>query len=203
MKKYLSILAVTALAASAFAQGTVNFANSAASLIKVGTSPTDPAATSLASPGFVQLYWAPAGTVYTPYAGDPAAWKTANAAFAAAGDAKGILAAAAGRFNGGTITVPTTVAGAGIEAVVVGWQGNYASFDAAVAANAAVGASARVTFATTGNPSTVPPGTAASLTAAGFAGLTVSPATSVIPEPSSLALAGLGAAALLIFRRRK
>jgi len=201
MKKYLSILAVMALAASAFAQGTILLQNSATTTVKLGANPTDPTAANLALPGFVQLYWAPAGTAYTPYAGDPAAFLAANSAWKFAGVPKTLVAP--GRFNGGAIEITGIAAGGPVEAAVVAWQGNFASFDAAVAANSAVGASARVTFASTGNPTTTPPGTAASLVNAGFAGLTVSPATSVIPEPSSLALAGLGAAALLIFRRRK
>jgi len=53
------------------------------------------------------------------------------------------------------------------------------------------------TLAATGNPTTVPPGIPVSINPA-FPGLTID----LIPEPSSMALAGLGTVSLLLFRRR-
>lgn len=200
MKKYLSILAVTALAASAFAQGTVSFVNNSASIVKAGTDLASAVAIP-ANGGYVQLLWAPSGTAATPYtAGSLTDWLAANPGWAAIDASIKAVGPAAGRFNAGAITVPTATPGAPIQAAVAAWQGNFASFNAAAAAQAATGISSSFAVAT-GNPTTTPPGTAASITGAGqFTGVT---ALSIIPEPSALTLAGLGAAALMIFRRRK
>lgn len=200
MKRYLSTLAVVALAASAFAQGTVNFANSSGSLITAnGTA-------IAANGGFAQLIWAPAGTANpTPYAqGDPAAWFTANSAWQAVTAANGgidNIGPAAGRFAGGTATVPTATPGASIQAIVAGWTGNFADLNAAFAGQASIGMSAPFTLAT-GNPTTVPPGTPGVMSTVFTGGVNALPTGAVIPEPSTLALAGLGVAALLVLRRR-
>jgi hypothetical protein len=199
MKKYLSILAVVAMASSAFAQGTVAFANNGQSLVTASGTAIP------ANGGFAQLLWAPSGTASSAYTqGDPAAWFAANPGWAAATAAQGGIDAigpVAGRFTGNTVTVPTATPGATIQAIVAGWTGNYADLNLAYAGHASIGFSAAFQVAT-GNPTTVPPGTAASITGAGqFTGLNALP-TTIIPEPSTLALAGLGVAALLVLRRR-
>jgi len=202
MKKYLSILAVVAVAASAFAQGTINFANNGTTLVMV-----DPGAggTPFAAPvgGYVQLLWAPAGTAGAggTTVPDIASWFAANQGWAAVSAANGgvdTIGPVAGRFTGNTVTVPTATPGAPIEAIVAGWQG--AATDVSQAAN--IGLSTR--FAVdTGNPLATPTAEfAASITGAGqFTGMTI-PGGPIIPEPSTLALAGLGVAALLVLRRR-
>lgn len=202
MKKYLGILAVTAMAVSAFAQGTVSFVNSSTSLVKAGTD----AATAQPIPvngGFVELLWAPSGTALaapwnpnapvslTAFLAANPGWQALPASIKAVGPI------AAGRFNAGAVTVPTATPGAPIQAAVAAWRGNFATFDAALQGGEAVGVGASFAVAT-GNPTTTPPGTAGSLS--GFTGVT---ALTIVPEPSSLALAGLGAAALLILRRRQ
>ena len=83
MKKYLSMLAVVAVAASAFAQGTVNFANNGTTLVKAGAD----AASAVAVPvngGYVQFLWAPSGTAAGAYTGQSlTAWLGANTAWKA------------------------------------------------------------------------------------------------------------------------
>jgi len=195
MKKYLSMLAVVAVAASAFAQGTVNFANNSSTLVKLpdGTSvPKDQ--------GYVQLLWAPSGTAATAWnpSQNLTAWLAANPGWnAIATSIKPMVGA--GRFSGGGITVPTATPGAPIQAAVASWASTAQSFDAAFTAGSPIGVTSAFAL-NTGNPSTTPPGTPNPLTTAtGFTGVNLV----VVPEPSTLALAGLGAAALLIFRRRK
>jgi hypothetical protein len=198
MKKYLSMLAVVAVAASAFAQGTVNFSNNGSTLVKLPDGTSVPA-----NGGFVQLLWAPANTAATDLGANQnlTQWLTANPGWAKIDTSVKAIGPVAGRFLGGTVTVPTSTPGAPINAAVASWAGSAANFDAAVAAGSAVGISAEFAV-TTGNPNTTPAGTPAVITGVGqFGGMTLG--TSVIPEPSSLALAGLGAAALLVFRRRK
>jgi len=198
------MLAVVALASSAFAQGTVTFA-SGSSLVRQAASANDPAPVPVAvNGGFVQLYWAAAGTAdptaWTP-AQSPSDWLAANTAWKAVPDSiKAINGPVAGRFNGGIVAVPTATPGAAIKGLVMGWGGNYASADAAYTASGFVGVSA--TFAvTSGNPTTTPAGLPGS-TIGAFQGMTLLP-ISVVPEPSTLTLAGLGIAALLAIRRRK
>lgn len=203
MKKILCTLAVVGLASSMYAQGLVSFQNSSASVIKQKNAgePDSAAVAVPANGGFVQLIWAPAGTAWSYNAavdGALSGWLTTSSWKILDGSLKAI-GPAAGRFNAGGLTVPTATPGAAIDAVIVGWTGNAVSFDDATTEGALTGISSKFSV-TTGNPTTEPPGTPAAITGAGqFTGLIVT----VVPEPSSLALAGLGAAALLIFRRRK
>jgi hypothetical protein len=202
MKKYLSILAVAAMAAyatSAFAQGTVVFSNGTG-LVKQWTAADNSTLMNVPKGGgSVQLYWAPAGTAYQGWTGtsSAAAWFASNPGWTL-GPVVGFNTPSAGKFSGGTLTLtPLTPAGTGIDYVIIGWTGTHAGLDAALTANAMVGVSTK-TPSGTGNPTTTPPGTPTGLSDT-FAGMTLQP----VPEPSTFALAGLGAAALLIFRRRK
>ncbi|MCX6922237.1 MAG: PEP-CTERM sorting domain-containing protein, partial [Verrucomicrobia bacterium] len=109
---------------------------------------------------------------------------------------------AAGRFQGGTVTVTGIPAGGNIEYIMLGWTGGT-TLDLAIASGGMIGQSALVTGIATGNPTSIPAGTP-TLMNASFGGMTLGPlVTGPVPEPSTFALAGLGAAALLIFRRRK
>ena len=111
-----------------------------------------------------------------------------------------------GEFFYGTVTT-TQPAGGGsadatlnVELAIAGWTGGFANYAAALAAGNAPSIGITAAF---GNPTGgggSPPSTAATLvdwTAANSLVLSSS------PEPTTLALGGLGAAALLMFRRRK
>lgn len=199
MKKYLSMLAVLAVAASAFAQGTVAFQNNNASRVSANGAFIEP------GQGSAMLIWAPASAAApSAYAQtDPAAWFTANPAWLAVPSSVIAIGPTPGRFNKGEVRIDqVTPAGGTIQAIVAGWTGNYTDLQAAFNGNAAIGFSAPFTI-DTGDPTTVPPGTAAGITGAGqFTGLNALPTGGVIPEPSTFALAGLGVAALLVLRRR-
>jgi len=202
MKKYLSVLAVAAMATyatSALGQGILTFANNTG-LVKQWTSAADSTLISVPKGGgFVQLFWAAGGTAYTPWTASLSGsqWAAANTGWTL-GSAVGFTTPAAGKFNGGNLTLsPLANIGAGIDYVVVGWSGAAANFDAAIAAGGMVNVSDKF-HSSVGDGSAVPPGAPVSI-AGTFTGMTLQP----VPEPSTLALAGLGAAALLIFRRRK
>jgi hypothetical protein len=203
MKKYLSVLTVAAMAAyatSAFGQGILTFANNNAGLVKQWGDATGSTLVSVPSGGGqVALFWAAANTAYTPWSGG-----MSQTAFVAANPGWKLEAAVgfnpllAGRFNAGNLTLsPLANIGAGVDYVVMGWTGT-AGFDAALAAQGGMVNVSGKFHTAVGDGSTVPPG-APVLMSGTFTGLTLQP----VPEPSTFALAGLGAAALLIFRRRK
>ena len=87
--------------------------------------------------------------------------------------------------------------------MVIGWTGPYATYDAAYVADLAtpnssfLGMSAVATTET--GVTQINPGVPVNLSIT-FQGMTLAPA--VIPEPTIVLLAGLGAVLLLLFRRR-
>jgi len=216
MKKLVSTLTISALAVSAFAQGTISLINNSTTVVQQWASAADHTLSSVAANGGkVQFFAAPDGTAFKAlgtyattgvaqgFALDyktVATWMAANPGWNAyqIADIKPV----AGRFNGNTATVTPLAAGGKIEYVLAGWTGTSATLDAAIVANAMIGQSALYTGVATGDPTTTPiPGTPTSLTAT-FTGMSLAPQATV-PEPSTFALAGLGAAAMLILRRRK
>jgi len=100
--------------------------------------------------------------------------------------------------NGSTSwTASNLTAGNAYSCIMVAWSGAYTTVSAASTANALVGCSKVFTY----TPA-VPPGSAPSMTAlVGTFGVggTIAPT----PEPGTMALAALGGASLLLFRRRK
>jgi hypothetical protein len=216
MKKLIGILAISALAVPVFAQGTISVGNGATSLVQAWASAADHTLSAVpANGGKIQFFAAADGTAFKPLGtllttGDAQGfslayqnlsdWMGANAGWAAYQIAS--LAPIAGRFNAGTATVTPLAAGGKIEYVLAGWTGTFASLDAAIAGKASIGQSALVTGVATGDPTTTPPGTATLLNAT-FTGMTLAPQATGIPEPTTIALAGLGAAAMLFLRRRK
>jgi hypothetical protein len=212
MKKLLGIMAVTALAVSAFAQGQITF-NNATGLVKQWTSATDPTLlTSLKGNVMVELISAPVGTTlanpnltgYNTLASFLAANSGWAAATAATGGSNPGGLAVNGIFGLGNLNL-NVAGGASAEYFVIGWTGanggalgTATSYDTAVALGSAwFGQSAIFTTTTgdpNGTPATLPTGTKST-----FGGMTLAP---VVPEPATFALAGLGLAALVAFRRR-
>jgi hypothetical protein len=95
--------------------------------------------------------------------------------------------------SGGTVTVAGLAAGTVGYFEVAGWTGNAASY-----AQATGDAGFTTVFGGNTGGSGSPPAPPVNLT--GWSGnLNLTP----VPEPTTIALGGLGAAALLLFRRRK
>lgn len=217
MKKLLGIMAISALAASAFAQGTVVIGNQTG-LVKQWTSSSDQTLMSVAKgSGYVELVAAPKGTSLSPlYAaqsfkfGSQAAWLAANPGWAVAtgfggGANPGPIGLGAGLFANGNASLAGVAGGGSADYIILGWTGTSTTVDQAIAAwtagNAMFGESAIATTLTA-DPSAVPPGVPVALRTT-FPGMTLTPVGTIVPEPSTFALAGLGAAAMLILRRRK
>jgi len=198
MKKLAAILCLSALTTGAFAQGLVTFLNSGTTLSTSSATVGGPQTATGGSVGswYYGLLIAASGTT------DPTTF-TFSGVYAT-------NISTAGRFFGGA-NVPVTgwAAGATMAFEVAGWSatlghdwqngwlkgtfsgsGNFGLSSIATAASGGAGTPASPALNLFGGASGIQNG------------FNLGPA-GAIPEPSSMALAGLGAAALLIFRRRK
>jgi len=221
MKKILVALAVVASVGSSFAQGTVAFVNGTTS--KVGTNSVVNGVSTGSISGLGNYYFAlfysasatkvggsSAAVVGTngTYAFNDASWTFAPGAY-------GTNIASAGRFssvisdaNGATAV--TGVAGGSVaQFTVIGWSANIGSTLAALQSwynngspttlTGWIGESIVSSPITTGAGVGLPPGLFGST-----GPITAFTLGQVVPtpEPSTMALAGLGSAALFLFRRR-
>lgn len=182
MKKLILTVALGVACVSAFAQGQLNFANFGAGA-NAPIFDTD-GTTKLAGTAFqADLYWAP-GTV------------TDSTVLTALGQPANF--ASSGFFLGGTRTITGQPGGATITGQVRVWDTADGSSWSQVAnspsATARVGESVLFQIALT-----VPPTTPNSLTGLNGHSFSLHP----VPEPSALALAGVGLAGMLVLRRRK
>ncbi len=209
MKKTLLTLTLVAATAAAFAQGKVSFGNDSQHYFVLGTvSSADVglgggvASTSgntvSGAPGAIPVSPLPSGAtlVAALYGGTTAGNMTLQ---------KSVTLDATGWLQAGRM-VPQNVVLTGIPGAapaffqIYVYNGAYATPQAAEAAGAYFGTSGQFTTSPGGSlsyPGLVSGGPANSTWTAN--NLVVS----TIPEPSTFALAGLGAAAMLIFRRRK
>jgi hypothetical protein len=195
MKKLAAILCLSGLTTGAFAQGLVNFFNTSSTLSSATVGGSTGATSGAAGSWYYGLLIAAPGTT------DPKAFTfTGNYA---------TNVAFAGRFTGGTPGVTGWAPGASEAYEVAVWSsslgttfqngwltGNFGG------KNGNFGLSGIATGVAGGGS---PPAPAFNLfggTGGIQNGFNALP-TSAVPEPTSMALAGLGAAALFIFRRRK
>lgn len=189
MKKILVTMALVATTAlTTYGQGRIGFDN-----LGTGNAVTIEETGEFVGADFsVQLVWAPQGTYATQAAFDAAILGSSGpiAFFGVTGlaPAHGPTADGAGLFDGGNVAVAVGTYTVQARAWFNG--GQYATFDAANG-NTFTGRSLFQDIASTAAP------TPANFTA--FAPFTVT----MIPEPTTFALTGLGAASLLLFRRRK
>jgi len=206
MKKIAITLLSVAAATSMYAQGNFNFNNLSSSGAITINSSNNAGAAEGAGGFFVgtgytaSLYWGAASatqfgqlTYFPITGGDPV--------FFGAGVADADQSAFAGNFDGGNVGFPAT-ANIPIEVAVAVWwsgpgsggHGAATSYAQAVADgyNAGISGLVPITLTTSADPSTIQDLTA-------LASFTVG---TVAPEPTTLALCGLGAASLLLFRRK-
>lgn len=185
MTRTLVAIGCTLLTAGAMAQGTVNFRN-----VNVAAGVSAPVfqadgTTRLGTGYWAQLYAGPAGTAAGSLVavGVPVQFQNNIT-----------TGLPTGQVNGGA--VDTGLAGASSATIQMrAWAGSAgANYEAAFATGAGYGFSTPITV-TLGNSAANPPTTPADLV--GLASFNL-----VVPEPSTIALGLLGAAALLIRRRK-
>jgi|SRR6185295_9154766 len=196
MKKLLLFVGLLVAGFAAMAQGTVNFSNGAAGVNAV-VNDVD-GTTKLSGAGFTAgLYAGPSGTI----------WSSLTLVAPTANFATG---ASAGYFFGGSHAVPGVPEGSAAAYQVRVWSANFATWDLAWAAyqagdtTAKIGVSSSAAWNGTGLPSTV--GTTPNLgglsPTPNLLGLQSFKLFQAVPEPSTIALGLLGAAALLLRRRK-
>lgn len=207
MKKLLLLTGFSlAVVAPAFSQGSMSFLWTGSSFstgIKIG-SPSNPSAQLsgwyVGSDYSAEAYMA-TGTGVAEGSLAPIAATLTSMGFVAgtattAGGGPGTDGS--GLINGAAPDTGLAVGNATIQVRVWYNGGQYATYEAALAAGVNTGKSLEYTIALAGS-GTPPP----SLDDIGMAAFNVQGTGTIMPEPSTFALAGLGAAALLIFRRRK
>jgi hypothetical protein len=162
----------------ASAQGTVSFSSSSTAH-KVTTDGT----TAVGAGYIAALYWGPQGSL--------------EGALTQIGATTGVTAGTGFLVNGGTRTTGAgTAPGAQGTFQVRAWTSSSgATWEAAVGSGSGFGGKSIVFNNNTGDGGVIP----AQQLAGWNAPITVTP----IPEPSTIALAGLGLASLLVIRRRK
>jgi hypothetical protein len=204
MKKTLTTLALLAVAAASFAQGIVNFGNSSTTLISANGVSMPGSATSTF---YFAIFMAPSGTVTADFQTIPtggftdAAWGNALYTTVNHASAAGRLATTAAAAQ-----IPGFAGGSTADFIVRGWSANAGATYAEALASYGAGLQGAL-FGTSriGNNIVLSDGAGIPVTTLfGVGGNQIGGFNLVpVPEPSSMALAGLGAASLLIFRRRK
>jgi len=207
MKKLAITLLSVAAATSMYAQGNFNFNNlSSSGTITVGSN----GVAGQGNAGFfvgtgysASLYWGPStATQFSQLTYFPIS--TGDPVFFGTGVADPDQTGFAGNFDGGNVSFPGTGPIPIEVGVAVWWSGAGSgghgvatSYNQALADGYNTGLSGLVpiTLTTSADPSTIQDLTAlASFKVGGPA---------IVPEPTTLALCGLGAASLLLFRRKK
>jgi len=196
-KSLIVAIASMGLAASSFAQGTIAFANNASSLVTTNNQQGNIGNSTTGFGTKIQLFYQVKTGTVAPAALDATsalAGTPVNGWIQMPGSASSVGTPLAGRFGPTSVTTGNDVAPAGsVWLQAVAWNGGSTT---------AANASATATYAGvsgiwsqgTGDGAAVPAVSSAGL----FGGIVLIP----VPEPSTIALAGLGAASLLLFRRK-
>ena len=196
----ISVAALTVCATSAFGQGTVVF-NNGTGLVSTWTSTINTTALPIPAgshTSYVQLVYAPAGTPSGPLGflqgiGD---WVTSNPGWNLGGISDFSSSTEAGKFSGGVVTLTGIPAGANANYAFFGWSGGYDPGVPDTYFSELFRGLSSVFTTATGGAGTPPVPLADSL-----GGLFLRP-TLLIPEPSTWSLMVIGAAAILLYRRK-
>jgi len=197
MKKLLTLTALVGATTISLAQGTVNFQNTAATLISAGGVAMGGSSSNQFN---FAVFLAPSSTAassgLTAALTDPAFQSVAGVN--ANGATPGRLVTRSGLDVGGA-------AGSIVDYVVRGWSANAGATWAEAMASYNNGVPMYIGSSTIGNDLVLGGGAIPStaLFGAGPNQVTGFNLVQVIPEPTSMVLAGLGAASLLLFRRRE
>lgn len=187
--KHLTVttLAALLLAFAAHGQGTVNFSN-----IGAGAKVTNGMTGAIVPAGaafMAGLYFAPDGT-------------TGEGQFMLLGNAVA-LGPTAGTYSGGARTAPTANAGGFGHFQVRVWESAFGTSYEAALGRGLTGTSG-ILRVDTGDPTTVPPGTAAALSSSTtVSGRSYAAGIILVPEPSTYALGLLGLGLVALLRRKR
>jgi len=220
MKKLLlTTLIAGAVAGSALAQGTVSLvANATSGLIQYATAGGTTNSVAVGNPATigtygnldVAVYYASANTADPITSSTASLLPTGSTGWTESANVLHQIAPTAGSTPLTTFTLTSDAGADSQEVMVLAWTGTYADWNSALQASSSLYAWtgrfgiggldwSNGTGAPNGTPPVAPVGLTYSATA-GYDGLDLQV---TIPEPTSFALAGLGLATLLIFRRRK
>jgi hypothetical protein len=214
MKKTILTTLASLVTVAAFSQGTVTFQNATSQPYPTAADRNVKWAASAASfnPALiaganvssnyagVNLTGLRAALYYAPGTVTDANWQQVNlAATGGAATFKNSTSATAGSWFGGARTLDTLASSGGAASLlVVVWNSTLSSDPFSAAAQGGLWGRSAVFSYTTPTSGTPAP---AEFLPNNLASFTVG--YTAVPEPTSMALAGLGAASLLIFRRRK
>jgi hypothetical protein len=201
MKKLLLTTLLVGATLASFAQGQINWANTSTTLISLNGSSMPFNSGGAAAYNF-GLFIAPVGTAAPDMTGPGGlnGIADANWQLVAAYTVNSTATGGAGRtLNPGVATLNGFTPGTSVNFIVRAWQSGSGGNDWAAARPGLtyLGTSALGTAIAGGGAFPIPG--AFGVAVGQIGGFNVVP----IPEPSSMALAGLGAAGLLLFRRRK
>jgi len=190
LKKLFVTMALVGVTAYSYGQGTVNFDTKAVNAKVFLPTTSSPANTPAAGTGFWAQLYAAAG-VNAPAETLAKAGSPVN--LRGGGNAGFVVIS-----GGSTVTVPTTTPGGSSTVQLRAWSANADSYELAIGqAGKMWGASDTLILTSTGNSAAEPPTTPVDLTGLSNVQLLE------VPEPSTIALGVLGAAALAFARRRK